>query len=228
MTFETVKKSNTPLKIVEQILHHLESGTLVPGDKLPGERELCVEFGVGRSSVREAIRILVVMGYLESKHGKGTFLKALPKNEEKPDFNNSVSEAPLPDLLEALELVATGLVRMAAERAADEDINELKKILSEMTGSESVENYWAADAELYISIASAADNLALTEIMRVILAALNGYKTYFLTGFAVHKFETLQVTGEMISNLERHQPVQAVVNMRKRLSLMDYTWKETV
>jgi GntR family transcriptional repressor for pyruvate dehydrogenase complex len=221
MPFETIKKSNTPLKIVDQILRHLEEGELRPGDKLPSERDLCAKFGVGRSSVREAIRILVVMGYLESLHGKGTFLKTAP---QPPEAAAGLEAAPVEDLLEAWELIATGLARMAAERAQPENLQDLAGLFAALETSESVADYWDGDMAFHMAVARAAGNLVLLEMLRAVLVVLNEYKTYFLAGFGGRRQEALALTRDMLRNIERGQPVQAVVNMRKRIGLMDFEW----
>jgi GntR family transcriptional regulator, transcriptional repressor for pyruvate dehydrogenase complex len=64
--------------VVEQVMEHIKeliaSGQYKPGDKLPTENELAERFGIGRSSIREAIKIFNYLGVLESKAAKGTFL----------------------------------------------------------------------------------------------------------------------------------------------------------
>src|SRR5438045_9638554 len=60
--------------IVEQIAELIARGALKPGDRIPSEKQLCEKFGVGRTSVREALRSLSVMGVLESHMGDGTFV----------------------------------------------------------------------------------------------------------------------------------------------------------
>ncbi|OQY34354.1 MAG: hypothetical protein B6241_05060 [Spirochaetaceae bacterium 4572_59] len=64
--------------VVEQVMEHIKelitSGKYKPGDKLPTENELAERFGIGRSSIREAIKIFNYLGVLESKAAKGTFL----------------------------------------------------------------------------------------------------------------------------------------------------------
>ena len=61
-------------KIVEQIIDLIAQEVLKPGERLPSERELCTMFGVGRTSVREALRSLSVMGILDGRVGEGTFV----------------------------------------------------------------------------------------------------------------------------------------------------------
>ena len=63
-------------KIIEQIVDLIARNVLKPGERLPSERELCKRFGVGRSSLREALRSLAVMGILEGKVGEGTYVSA--------------------------------------------------------------------------------------------------------------------------------------------------------
>ena len=70
MKFKTIQKSSTPEIIINEIVEHVKSGQLKPGDKLPTERDMSQMFGVGRSSIREAIKGLVLSGYLESAQGK--------------------------------------------------------------------------------------------------------------------------------------------------------------
>src|SRR5207245_8308172 len=62
--------------IVEQIADLIARGALKPGDRIPSEKQLCEKFGVGRTSVREALRSLSVMGVLESHMGDGTFVSS--------------------------------------------------------------------------------------------------------------------------------------------------------
>lgn len=79
MTKETFLKEIGGKSVVEQIVDNITNaiinGELKPGDKIPTENELCVSMGVGRNSVREAIKILVAYGVLAIKRAEGTFVK---------------------------------------------------------------------------------------------------------------------------------------------------------
>ena len=74
MVFEAVRRNTAPEMVVEQILHKISTGELPPGTRLPAQRDLAVSFGVGRSSIREALNALAVMGYLDVQQGRGTFI----------------------------------------------------------------------------------------------------------------------------------------------------------
>ncbi|HET9754344.1 MAG TPA: GntR family transcriptional regulator, partial [Myxococcales bacterium] len=76
-SFETVRKVRRYEQVAEQIRRLIGSGALKPGDLLPPERELAEKLGVGRSSVRDAVRTLEVMGILEPRQGHGTVVRDL-------------------------------------------------------------------------------------------------------------------------------------------------------
>jgi DNA-binding FadR family transcriptional regulator len=103
---------------------------LVPGDRLPSENELVELLGVGRSSVREGIQLLESLGIVDVEHGKGTFLASTIGGGLRRviDWAYQDSDSPrlIHDLSEARVLVETMQARLAAERATDEELAELK------------------------------------------------------------------------------------------------------
>lgn len=76
MGLERIGSTDTLVKeIIVQLSQAIIEGDFKPGDKLPSEAELCEQLGVGRNSLREAIRMLNAMGVVETKRGQGTFLR---------------------------------------------------------------------------------------------------------------------------------------------------------
>src|ERR1700761_933937 len=71
-----VQKSSISDDIVKQVLKQISAGNLLPGQRLPSERELCKQFQTGRSSLREALRCLSIMGVLTARVGEGTTVAA--------------------------------------------------------------------------------------------------------------------------------------------------------
>ncbi len=227
MQFETIKKSNTPLLIVQQILDTLKSGDLKPGDKLPSERELCRMFGVGRSSVREAIRILVVMGYLESHHGKGTYLRKFDGMVDLSldEWENSLKKVPIVDLMEARVLLEAGLVRIVAERAEPEDFEHLSALITAMDNAESDQEYLDIDLRFHMSLADMTNNVVLMKLMKTVMGELNKYKKYFLAGSPFTRSETVRLSYEFIELLKQGLVDEAETNHRKHLELVVGNWK---
>ena len=77
MPLQPITKTRLSEAAIEQIKELIVSENLEPGSKLPSERDLVEALGVGRSSIREALRILEIMGLVEVLPGKGAFVKAL-------------------------------------------------------------------------------------------------------------------------------------------------------
>ena len=117
-------------QVVRGIQEIIQGRQLKPGDKLPTERELCESFGVGRSTVREAIRTLQALGVLTLIQGRGAFVgsKTTASTDLTPWFSNM--EINMRDLIEIRLAVEPLSVRLAIERASEEEIAEIAKIHS--------------------------------------------------------------------------------------------------
>jgi len=172
VNFQAIRKSSAPEMVAEQILNQIKSETLAPGDRLPPQRELATLLGVGRSSVREAINALAVMGYLDVAQGRGTYIK-----EELPDADVSLTQlnaalraGSLLDLMDVRELLECRSARLAAERAETGKIKKIKTAVLEMKQSaENYERFLEADMRFHRALAEASDNQILCELTRLIL-----------------------------------------------------------
>ncbi len=225
---ENINKNSTPLKIVNEIIRNLENGKFKPGDKLPSERELCKIYDVGRSSVREAIRILVVMGYLESFQGRGTFITMPPDMIDMPldEMDKSILEAPIVDLMEAREILEISMTKLAAERADNDIISKLNLLLEKMKESKDGDDFLDYDLEFHILIAEASNNVILNEMMKSLMNELNKYKSYFSAGSPWTKNATIQTTSKIIEYISLGQGDMAAEKMHEHLSLVSTNWKK--
>ena len=172
MAFETIRKSSAPEMVAEQIIAKITAGELFPGSQLPSQRDLANMLGVGRSSVREAINALVVMGYLEPMQGKGTFIKeVLPDAAERIEkLNIAFTAGSIFDLMEARELLECRSAALAAERADARQIGKLKTILNEVAATEKeYAIFLDADIRFHAAVADAAGNVVLCELTKLVL-----------------------------------------------------------
>ena len=105
MVFETIRKNTAPEMVVEQMLKKISSGEIATGARLPSQRELAQSFGVGRSSIREALNALAVMGYLDVQQGRGTFItRELPGTDPSmAKLKTALEAGSLLDLIELRE-----------------------------------------------------------------------------------------------------------------------------
>jgi len=109
-------------------------GSLVPGHRLPPERELAEMFGVSRSSLRQALKVLEIMGVISQRVGDGTYLNtAAPSILAEPlEFLILLDGLSFHELMEARLIVEPELAARAAARATLEDVAELQQVLAEM------------------------------------------------------------------------------------------------
>jgi len=95
--------------VVQRIMETIESGALAPGARLPSEEELSVAFGVGRSSIREAKRLLMAKNILETRSSRGTFVCERTSSSVLSDeiLHKLLASETLTALQEARELIET-------------------------------------------------------------------------------------------------------------------------
>lgn len=117
--------------ILLQIHEITQERNLRPGDKLPSERELSEQLGAGRSSVREALRALELLGLIETRRGEGTFLKHYRHNRliDILGFFILRDTKTKKDLIEMRRMLELDAVRLACRRATDKHFEEMERIL---------------------------------------------------------------------------------------------------
>lgn len=147
---------------VANILNRLIiDGTLEIGEYLPPEDELCQAFSVGRSSVREAIKILETRGMIQKQHGKGVIVvdESVKATSEMLSLMLDQKKSTLEELIEFRVSMEVKMAELAALRATVADLNEIKFYLEMMqNGNLSKEEFAAADFNFHKSIAKASKN----------------------------------------------------------------------
>jgi GntR family transcriptional repressor for pyruvate dehydrogenase complex len=170
-----VKRAVISDDIVEQLVALISRGELQPGQRLPSERELCKKFRAGRSSLREALRCLSIMGVLNARVGKGTSVAAdgarfLGKVVE---WRLTIEQHDIENLFEvriALECLAVESVARLRSAAA---IAKLEEILEQMTGSlRDAKRYGALDLEFHVTLGKASENALLFDLISLIRGQL--------------------------------------------------------
>jgi GntR family transcriptional regulator, transcriptional repressor for pyruvate dehydrogenase complex len=126
--FPTIRRSAVAADAIATIKEMIVRGEIKAGQRLPAERDLAVRLGVSRPSLREAIRALIALNILESRHGEGTFVSTLePELLAEPiDFLLQVNTTALVALFEARRALEAGVASLAAERATDLELAQLE------------------------------------------------------------------------------------------------------
>ena len=152
-----------------------EKDAFAPGDKLPNEIELSKILGVSRTTLREAVKILVTAGILEIKRGKGTFVSENAENVDKTNLDTiDAFKISAMDIFEIRLIIEPEAAFLAAKRATDE---ELKDILKKGMAVEKklIKNQDRTKEEymFHKSIADAAHNQFMSELLPIIFNAID-------------------------------------------------------
>ncbi|MBB4103662.1 FadR/GntR family transcriptional regulator [Allorhizobium borbori] len=154
-------------QVAEQIRILIETGELKAGAKLPAERELSERFGVSRPTVREALIVLEVEGYLQIRMGSGVYInrKPQPMTDAVPVDD---SDGPF-EILEARLLIESGIAEEAARRATPASIARIDDILARMeAGLEKPQLALTCDRAFHTAIADIIGNSALNRFTGLI------------------------------------------------------------
>ncbi|HEV7823580.1 MAG TPA: FadR/GntR family transcriptional regulator [Mycobacteriales bacterium] len=163
---EPVRRLKVSDSVAAQLEQLITGGEYQTGDKLPPERVLAEQFGVGRSSMREALRLVEANGLVRTEHGVGVFVVGTSKRLPGLSELLFVDDFTVPELFEVrlpLEREAAGL---AARRITPADVAELERIIAAAADPGlSDEQFIALDAELHRTIAKASHNRLLVKLI---------------------------------------------------------------
>ncbi len=152
-----------------ELRRQIQEGSWALGERLPGEMELARLLGVGRSTVREAVRTLVAAGQLEARHGAGTFVAS---RESVSEWDLSLRRACVADVYEVrigLELQASEL---AAHRRTSEDIEAMRAAWTARQSARDRAGFVDADLALHRAVIAATHNPVLIEVFDSFSSAL--------------------------------------------------------
>lgn len=163
--------SSEPLftRVAEQVERYIATNGLVPGDRLPGERDLCALLGVSRTSVREALRSLQARGVVTVRHGKGVFVAVPGAGESALRGLALVREIGIDELFAMREVLEVPAAGWAATAATDEQLATLEATFHALEqaviGGRPPGELQDLDARLHLQIAEFASNrfLAMTQ-----------------------------------------------------------------
>jgi GntR family transcriptional repressor for pyruvate dehydrogenase complex len=217
--FEAVRKTKLYEKVAQQIRGLIRDGLLKPGDKLPPERELAETFQVSRSSLRDAIRSLEVMGLLEPRQGEGTIVLDLDATALVNPLSTMLQQKRelIGELLDLRKIIEPPLAARAAVHATGEEIALMEQILERQKekvdrGELAVEE----DTEFHYALASAAKNSVVLKVVDVFMDLLRESRQ-----------RSLQVEGRLqrsflghkriLSAVRRHEAAAAEMAMRRHI-----------
>lgn len=190
--------------VAGQIQQLISSGALKPGDKLPAERDLCRQLGVGRSSIRDAVRVLETMGILEARHGHGTVVRDQAAEALVVPLRTARRREVVRELLEVRRMLEPSLAARAAKNATAAEIAHMQSILARherklRRGEQAIEE----DSQFHYSIALAARNGVVLKVLDVLMDQLIESRS-----------RSLQVPGRAERSYAGHRAILRAIEKR--------------
>jgi GntR family transcriptional repressor for pyruvate dehydrogenase complex len=172
-SYEPVARRKVYEQVAEQLLGQIAARRLRPGDVLPSERELTESFAVGRSSIREALRMLESQGVIAAVNG-GSFVvadAASPLNSSLRLMFTMDEGAGIHDLFELRRILEVEAAALAAERHSDQHLVEMEAAIEEMDASLSDhggDRFIEADLRFHLAVAEATGNRLVLHSMQAV------------------------------------------------------------
>ena len=208
---ETVDRLGTAIKL----------GLLVPGTRLPAERELCAKFGIARSTLRQALVALGQSGHLHATRGRGggTFV-ADPQPPATPPTADVL--AGWRGVCDERMVVEIGVAVLAAERAAPELLDALEELVVAIDGMlEDFSSYRQANVRWHIGLAEATRSPRLVTAMTVVQGAMTD-----LISYIAHPPEVLDSSNashrRILASVRRHDEAAAAREMTEHLRATEH------
>jgi GntR family transcriptional repressor for pyruvate dehydrogenase complex len=156
-----VANTKVYLEIVKQLREMISADNLKSGDKIPSERELSERLNVGRSSVREALRALELLGLIETRRGEGTFIRDFQGNQLVQLLGTFIlqDEKAKLDVIETMSLVEMDCLRLVLNRADEQQLLKVKSL---------VEKDQLNDEEFFYQLIKLADNFLFSRIWLIL------------------------------------------------------------
>jgi DNA-binding FadR family transcriptional regulator len=210
-------------EVFDRLMAMITGGALHPGDAMPSERDLMQRFGVGRPAVREAMHALANMGLISISHGERARVHQLTARSilHQVDMTARIMLATSPDSLDHLKAARRfferGMVREAAERGTEADIERLRATLQRQRESlGDSDAFITADMRFHTQIAAISGNPLFEAVSEAMLNWLRQYHTELLIWTGKENF-TLAEHETIIERLAAHDPEGAEEAMTKHL-----------
>jgi DNA-binding FadR family transcriptional regulator len=167
--FDPVARRTVSEEIRAALLASIQRGELAPGMQLPSERELCDQFGVARTSVREAIQGLVTLGLLEKRGNRSYVVEHLPSIRFDGEDRR---KRRVHELFEVRQIVEVPIARLAACHASDADRAEIARIAAQFRDDMELGEFRVLDRAFHTAVARACGNATLAELHHKVLDTL--------------------------------------------------------
>jgi GntR family transcriptional repressor for pyruvate dehydrogenase complex len=175
MNFERLSRQSVPEEIIENVKEKIISGELKPGDQLPSETKLSEMFGVGRGTIREALKVMFYLGLIDRNSSRNTFVteNAREKAIMRDFFDQFEGQRDAFEMIEVRKIIEPAAAALAAARRDDDLVRKLEKEFDSMEhDSQNVEAFIDDDSRFHQLVFAGTGNNIIIELMQSIQSAL--------------------------------------------------------
>jgi len=210
--------------VIEQLVDLIKRGELQPGDRVPGELELASELGVGRTTIREALKALQYMGLIERDH-EGTVVSesALQKAFDRViQVGVLTSQVDWRQLFQARRALEGEICALAAQQMNDDTMARVERLCARMEelGFEDQEAFFDLDMEFHKTLCELAGNFLLTSMWTLIHEMLEYRRAEILTSREIYK-QSLENHSKLLEALRKRDPQAARDTIQRSLVISE-------
>jgi GntR family transcriptional repressor for pyruvate dehydrogenase complex len=228
------------IRLADTVAAELEKrileGSLKPGDRLAAERNLALDLGVSRPSLREAIQKLVSKGLLSTRHGGGTVVTDRLEAHFADPWQDLIKGHPLlhRDLLEFRQMLESEAAQLAADRATDIDIKTLDAVyakLEQVYAGDDLSACIDADVEFHQVVAEAAHNVLIAHLSASLMRVIHGHVSENLEHLRARpqRWDQLQSQHRAIwQAIRENKPQQAAQAARDHIEFVRQSMDDNV
>lgn len=175
--FTPVKNTKVYEQVIEQIKYMIVSGELKKGDRLPPERELVERLQVSRTSVREALRALQIIGLVECRQGGGNFIRERFEDNliEPLSLMFTLQNSRNAEILELRRVLEVETASLAAKNISEDELKALGDIISKMKSQPDENDNVVLDKEFHYIIAGASRNNLIVSILTAVSSLMDSF-----------------------------------------------------
>ena len=220
MKLNKIKPSQLTGQVIEHLQRAISTGEYAIGAKLSAEPFLMKELGVGRSTLREAIRVLAHNGILEVRQGDGTYVRSLPSYREP--LAQRLRRARSREVNEVRRTLELEIVRLAAQRRNEADLERMRCFLKTrhdaLAGNDAAAAL-DADISFHCAVADAAGNAVLADLYRTFAFTLREALAVLWDAHDGSASGTADLHHRLVAAIEAHDASQAVATATAMLDM---------
>lgn len=210
-------------KVAAEIEEAIVTKKIPSGERLPSEMELCNQFGVSRTAVREALRTLSAKGMISIEKGRGIFVKSISFEHVSNSMHNYLevtgTRSTMMEVIEARMIIEPAIAQYAALHHTEEDIIALRQNLEEMRLNTDHLEHARLDMKFHLLIAEASGNSIMPLILNPIHRLMPSIKKKIMKSVPGAKKAALIWHKKVLDAIESRDPQQAYLSMKGHLEV---------